>query len=131
MDYLLIKQSHQWLVALSLVLFWWRVVLRLKRHPWRHSAWFKLLPHGIDTGIVLMGGWLCYLLSVWPWQLDWLMIKLSALLVYILLGSASLKLSRSHQGMLGFAVAATLVYCYMIGVAMAKSGLSWWELYGY
>ncbi|MCE2572231.1 SirB2 family protein [Motilimonas eburnea] len=130
MDYLFIKQSHQLLVALSLMLFWWRVVLRLMQHPWCRVKWLKILPHCNDTGIVLIGAWLCYALSIWPWQLDWLMVKLTALLIYIALGSVSLKFSRTNQGVLGFAIAATGIYCYMIGVAMAKSGLSWWGLYG-
>ncbi len=130
MDYVLIKQSHQLLVALSLLLFWLRVVLRLTQHALGRAKWLKILPHCNDTALLLMGAWLCYALSVWPWQLDWLIIKLGALVVYILLGSASLKFSQGNWGVFGFAVTASGVYCYMIGVAMTKSGLSWWVYYG-
>ena len=131
MDYVITKSSHQALVALSLMLFWLRVACKLWRPVWLQVKWLKVLPHCNDTLLMAMGLWLCYLLSVWPWQLDWLLVKLLALLAYIGAGGYCLKYCRTRLACVSAALLASAIYAYMIGVALTKSAASWGIFYGF
>jgi len=87
----------------------------LKQRP------LKILPHIVDTfllvsGLVLMVTW-----AMWPSSNMWLFAKLMALILYILFGLLMLRMgSNTGKRWLGL-LGGLLSYLYIVGVAHSKS----------
>lgn len=117
----LLKIVHVGCAALSLSGF----VLR-GAWMWRGSPWFKaratrVLPHVIDTLLLAAGIALVVRARQYPFVHAWLTAKLTALILYIVLGSIALKYGKNpRQRSLAF-VAAILVFVYIIAVAITRS----------
>lgn len=116
---------HLACVATSLAGFvlrgWWM---------WRASPWLsrrptRVLPHLVDSVLLVSGIALTWRSAQLPWQQPWLAAKLAALLLYIVLGSVALKRGRSRRQRGMALVAALLVFAYMVGAALRRSPLSW------
>ena len=81
----------------------------------------RVLPHLIDT--LLLGSAIA-MLVIWqasPLQLDWLMAKIVALLVYIGLGMVALRFGRTKTAKTSAWVMALLTAVYMLSVAYSKN----------
>ncbi|NND65972.1 MAG: SirB2 family protein [Halioglobus sp.] len=95
----------------------------LTDNPRLASSPAKRLPHVIDTVLLGSAIGMLVLWQVWPWQMDWLLAKIIALLVYIGLGMVALRFggSRAQRGIAGALALATAAY--IITVAFTKSPL--------
>ena len=83
----------------------------------------KVLPHLVDT--LLLGSAIC-MLVIWqvsPLQVDWLMAKIIALLVYIGLGLVVMRFAKTRRGQAMAYVAALCTAAYIISVALTHSAL--------
>jgi uncharacterized membrane protein SirB2 len=96
-------------------------------HPWRlyapqrlHRRWVRTLPHVVDSALLLSGVTMLWLYRWWPQEQPWLMAKLTALLVYILLGALALRQGRPWQ-----VLAALAVFAYIASVALTRTPLTW------
>ncbi|MDZ7753081.1 MAG: SirB2 family protein [Gammaproteobacteria bacterium] len=118
MTYLLLKQLHVALVLLSLGGFvlrgWWM----LRESALLRRRLTRVLPHGVDTLLLASGVGLALWAHLNPLHQPWLMAKLVALLVYILLGTLALKRGRTRTIRIVALVAALGVYGYMLAVAI-------------
>ncbi|WP_206022607.1 SirB2 family protein [Billgrantia bachuensis] len=124
--YALIKHLHMTTAVLSIAFFivraWWSVreVTLLQRR------WVRILPHVNDTLLLVLGLTLMVMLSMWPHQHPWLAAKLLALFGYILLGTVAIKRGRTPQTRALAALAAVVVFGYMLGAAITKNALFFW-----
>ncbi|HEY9202089.1 MAG TPA: SirB2 family protein [Gammaproteobacteria bacterium] len=116
-----IKTIHLSAVLLSFAGFILRTGWMLMDSPMLTRRWVKVLPHIIDTVLLISALWLVYLMSLPLLQTDWLLAKIIALLVYIVLGTMALKRARTKLQRLIFALLAILVFLYIVSVAMSKS----------
>lgn len=116
-----IKYMHLSAVLLSFAGFILRAGWMLMDSPMLKRRWVRVLPHIIDTLLLLSALWLVYLMSLPLLQTDWLLAKIIALLVYIVLGTMALKRARTRLHRLIFAVLAILVFLYIVSVALSKS----------
>ncbi|MEE4282632.1 MAG: SirB2 family protein [Pseudomonadales bacterium] len=116
-----IKTIHLAAVLLSFCGFVLRAGWMFADSPMLGKRWVKVLPHIIDTVLLLSALVLVYLMSLPLLQTDWLMAKIVALLVYIVMGSMALKRARTKLQRLMFALLAILVFLYIVSVAMSKS----------
>lgn len=116
-----VKYIHLAAVLLSFCGFVLRAGWMLADSPMLGKRWVKVLPHIIDTVLLLSALWLVYLMSLPLLQTDWLLAKIIALLVYIVLGTMALKRARTKAQRLIFSLLAILVFLYIISVAMSKS----------
>ena len=81
----------------------------------------RLLPHIVDTLLLLSGIALVILTAQYPLAQPWLTAKLLALLVYVLLGTIALKRGPT-KAIRSLALALTLVcFAYILGVALTRS----------
>lgn len=112
---------HLSAVLLSFAGFILRAGWMLMDSPMLKRRWVRVLPHIIDTLLLLSALWLVYLMSLPLLQTDWLLAKIIALLVYIVLGTMALKRARTRLHRLIFAVLAILVFLYIVSVALSKS----------
>ncbi|MBW6392690.1 SirB2 family protein [Billgrantia antri] len=121
--YALIKHLHMTTAVLSIAFFlvraWWSVreVTLLQRR------WVRVLPHVNDTLLLVLGLTLMTMLSMWPHQHPWLAAKLLALFGYILLGTVAIKRGRTPKTRGLAALAAIVVFAYMLGTAVTKDAL--------
>lgn len=79
--YLFIKTLHLSCVALSYALFVWRGALRLRGQTL--PRWLRVVPHLVDTVLLLSALILTTLIGQYPFVHGWLTAKVLALLCYI------------------------------------------------
>ena len=112
---------HVICVYLSLAGFVLRGVWMLKDSPLRYLRPVKILPHVVDTLLLLSALALALLSSQYPFAQGWLTAKLLALLAYIGLGLVAFRFGRSKgERTLAFG-AALLVFAYLLAVAYSRS----------
>ncbi len=121
MIYLVTKNLHITLVALSLFFFLIRAIYSVRESPQLERHWAKILPHLVDTLLLISGIMLMVLLKAWPHQTPWLSAKLIALFFYISIGSMAIKRARTPRGRALSTFLAILVFAYMASVAITKT----------
>lgn len=120
-----LKTLHVGLVLLSLAGFslrgWWM----LRDSPWlRHRA-TRVLPHMVDTLLLISGAGLAYVTDISPLEHSWLAVKLLALVGYILLGTVALKRGRTKTRRTVALAGALCLFAYMLAVAVGKNPMPW------
>jgi len=87
---------------------------------YQERYWFKKLPHKVDTLLLLSALMMVYLLGVNPFTTGWIAEKLLGLVSYILLGMIALRWGKTRQSTLIAAIAAVMVFVYIVYVAHYK-----------
>ncbi len=128
MSPLTIKYLHISFVALSYILFFLRGIWMLRASPLLQQRWVKIVPHIVDTALLLSAIILAIQLSISPFAAPWLMAKIIALLAYILLGTIAIKRGKTKNIRIVAWLAAQLVFFYIIGVAITHDPLPWQAL---
>ncbi len=119
-SYWWLKLLHVTFVSISLILFFIRAVMTLKRIPWQ-LLWpkLKIIPHINDTLLFISGFTLAYL-SHTSLIHGWLSFKLLLLLVYIFSGIYTLKMAKTHAKRLSGMTIAILTVAWMVKIALTK-----------
>lgn len=107
-------------VLLSLTGFVMRGVWMLRGSSLLRARWVRVTPHIVDTLLLASGIGLVFTLHLYPTQQPWLVAKLVALVVYIVLGAIALKRGRTRGVRAGAWVAALAVFFYILAVAFTK-----------
>lgn len=111
---------HVALAILSPTLFSLRVARALAgEDPAR--GWLRIAPHVVDTLLIVAGIGLALILRQYPFVNSWLTAKLTALLVYIVLGHVAVRRARAKSRKIAAWVAALAVLFYIYAVAYTKS----------
>lgn len=84
--YPIIKHLHLTFVALSVALLLLRFFWMVRQSPNFEKKWVKILPHVVDTGLLLSAIGLCFIISQYPFVNAWLTEKLLAVVAYIIMG---------------------------------------------
>ena len=116
-----LKTIHVSCVILSFSGFVLRGIWMLNDSPRLKARWSKVLPHLIDTALLISALLMLYVMNMSVLQNDWLIAKISALFIYILLGMVALKYARTKKvrGMAWFM--GLIVFIYIASVALTKS----------
>ncbi|GAC22311.1 SirB2 family protein [Paraglaciecola arctica] len=93
--YEIVKHIHLTAIALSVLLFLLRFVLNAMQSPMLQKKWLKILPHIVDTLLLVSAAILCVLLKQYPFVDAWVTEKLLALVMYIFMVTLALKLGRT------------------------------------
>lgn len=118
-----IKLIHIICALLSISGFVARGILMIRHSPLLSSRPVKVLPHIIDTVLLVSA---IMLASQWGWsslQMPWLLAKIVALLVYIAFGMLALKPGRSQSVRTTAWLAAIVTFVYIVSVAITKNPL--------
>ena len=121
-DHAVLKTIHVSCAALSLTGFVVRGGLMLQGSPLLRQPLVRILPHLVDTLLLISGFWLAYNIAQYPGTSAWLTAKLVALVAYILLGSVALRGRNQKHRSLAFA-GSLLAAAYLVSVAVARSPL--------
>ncbi|PKH01294.1 regulator SirB [Psychromonas sp. MB-3u-54] len=128
MDYLLVKHLHVGMAYLSISLFILRSSLSITASPLLQHKLVKILPHLIDTFLLLFAVLLMITIKQYPFFDTWLTAKLIALLAYIAVGSIAIKRGKTAVIRLWASIIAVLIFTYIIGAAKTHHALSWLAL---
>ncbi len=121
MLYQTLKDLHLSFVGLTLGGMLLRGGWMLRDSPLLRHRLTRILPHVIDTMLLLSGAALAVLTAQYPLVQPWLTAKLAALLVYVFLGTIALKRGRSKRAR-GLALVLALVcFGYIVSVAVARN----------
>lgn len=119
--YLTVKNIHILCVSLTLLLFVVRGIWMLQNHPRLQQRWVKIVPHLIDSVLLLSGITLVVTIHQYPFVNHWLTAKLLALLLYIILGHIALKRGKTTTIRFTAWVSALGVFAYIITVALQRT----------
>lgn len=122
--YFLLKHLHITAAYASLAFFILRAVWSVKSARILQARWVKVIPHILDTALLALGVSLAVILNFWPLP-PWLSAKITALVIYIVLGTVAIKRGKTPAIRAAAALAAICVFGYMLGVALHHSPLSW------
>ena len=118
---------HVSLVVLSLSLFIWRGISMWQGRMLQSPLWKRRIPDAIDSSLLLSGMALAYTLGFAPWSDNWLLIKLVALVVYILLGYLALRENTLPIVRQACFILALCTAAYIITVAYNKASIPWYS----
>ncbi len=117
----IIKTIHVVCALLSISGFVGRGLLMIKGSPILTARWVKVSPHIIDTVLLVSA---IMLASQWGWsalQMPWLLAKITALFIYIGLGSLALRPGRPQSIRVLAWLAAIATFAYIVSVAVTKN----------
>lgn len=119
MDYQLLKHIHVSAVVLSGAFFLLRYFWMLLSPRLLEQRWVRILPHCIDTVLLLSAIGLAVTLQQYPVSHAWLSAKVLALLAYIVLGSVALKRGKTRRTRALAGIAALLSFAYIVATAFS------------
>lgn len=117
---MLLLKLHVLFVLLSGFGFFMRGLGHIKGQLWVQRKWVRILPHVVDTGLLVTAIALLVTLEISPLT-DWVLAKIIALIAYIVLGVFAFKIAKTPSRKALFWGLALLVFAYMYGVAITKS----------
>ncbi len=118
--YAILKLAHVSCVVISGSLFIYRYA-RLRMRPEQPLAKaLKVLPHVNDTVLLSCAIGMLILIGVNPFTTPWLLAKIVALLVYIVLGAICMRSPPGSRRQMISSVAAISVFAYILLVALSK-----------
>jgi len=129
MDYLLVKNMHMGMAYLSISLFIFRSILSVTESALLQTKLMKILPHVIDTFLLLFAGHLMMTIGQYPFVDTWLTVKLLALLAYIGVGTVAIKRGKTATIRLWASVIAVAIFGYIFGVAKTHNVISWLAMF--
>jgi uncharacterized membrane protein SirB2 len=121
MSIALLKMIHIGSVIVSYLLFFLRGVWLIKDSENLRQRWVKILPHVIDTVLLISAIALAMAIQQNPVSDSWLTAKVVGLLLYICLGMIAMRFGKTRQTKIIAWVAAQFVFLYIVLVALTKS----------
>lgn len=125
MLYLALKHVHVSCVVLSGLGFLLRGVWMLRDSPQLQQRWVRIFPHVVDTTLLASALGMMFLSAQYPFVLDWLTAKVTALLAYIVCGALALRRGRTRRIRLVFFLLALTAFGYIVTVALTRNPLGW------
>jgi uncharacterized membrane protein SirB2 len=119
--YLQLRNLHIACAVASIVLFVLRHILMLRGIDWRKSIALRVMPHAVDSVLLVSAILLTIIIGQYPIVDSWLTVKVVALVVYVLLGMQALKRERSQSARRLAFVAAVAVFAFIVTVARTHS----------
>lgn len=123
--YEILRVVHVSTVILTILGFMLRGYWMMTRSDLLRRKVVKIVPHVVDTLLLLSGIGLILTLRLPVLDENWLLAKLFALVAYIVLGTIALGRGKTMRARTAAFVASLAVFAYIVGVALSKSVASW------
>ena len=123
--YLALKHFHITCVVLSGAGFALRCAWALAGSPLARARLTRVLPHVVDSCLLLSAIALAWMAGQYPFVHGWLTAKIVGLLAYIGLGMVALKPGRAKAVRAGAFVAALATFSWIVSVALSKNPAGW------
>jgi len=116
-----VKSLHVGCALLSISLFFIRGLWMISDSPWRRKPAVKILPHIVDTTLLVSAIVLVVQTGQYPLEQSWLLAKITALLVYIGLGLVALRFGPTKPIRIAAWLCAILTFMYIYNVAITRN----------
>lgn len=121
MIYTALKATHMSCALVSFTLFFTRGMWVFS-HPERlKSAWVRIVPHVIDSLLLLSAIGLVTVTHQYPGELVWLNVKIVCLILYIGLGVAAFRFLKDRRWKFITWVLALVTFAYIVLVAVKRT----------
>jgi uncharacterized membrane protein SirB2 len=107
---------HALFALLSGVSFFVRGIGHLRAQSWVKQKLVRILPHIIDTGLLVTAILLLVSLELSPLT-DWVLAKIVALILYVFFGVMAFRIAKTPQKKAFYWIVALGVFMYMMAVA--------------
>lgn len=121
MSYTLLKLIHVSSVILSYLLFLTRGIWMIRASAQLQQRWVKIMPHVIDTVLLVSAIMLAILIQQNPLVNFWLTAKIVGLIVYIGLGMVALRFGKTRAVKISAWIMAQITFIYIVLVALTKN----------
>ena len=128
--YIALKLVHVTAAILTISGFALRGFWMLTGSPNLDRRAVKIAPHIVDSVFLLSGIGLIWVLHLPVLSQPWLVAKLLALVLYIVLGTVALRRGKTKKTRTIALMLAILAFAYIAGTAMSKSVGSWLSFLG-
>ena len=123
MSYFLLKHIHVSCAVISFALFFLRGIWSFNGSPIMRQRWVKIVPHAVDTLLLVSALALAFTIQQYPFVDAWLTAKFFGLVLYILLGTLALKYGKTKAVRVSAWLAALAVFAYIVLVAKQHNPL--------
>ena len=123
MSFLTLKAIHVSCAVISFALFFLRGIWSFNGSPIMRQRWVKVVPHAVDTLLLVSALALAFTIQQYPFVDAWLTAKFFGLVLYIVLGSVALKYGKSKTIRMVAWFAALAVFVYIVLVATRHNPL--------
>ena len=118
-----IKDIHVAFAVLTFCSFSIRVYWMYTGSPLLRNRVVKILPHVIDTILLVSGLYMAVMYYGAFYKRRWLLLKLLGVVIYIILGAVALKAGRTRAIRMYAAAGAWLVFIYIVYIAWKNAVL--------
>ncbi len=118
-----LKYLHIACAVLSVSGYFLRGLWMMQDSPRLQTRWVRVVPHIIDSLLLVSAIALTIRLQQYPFVHDWLTAKVLALVAYIVLGAIGLKYGRTRKIRVIAWAAALLTFAYLVAVALTRQPL--------
>lgn len=125
MSFSLLKHFHILFVAGSYTLFFLRGIWGMNSSAIMQQRWVKIVPHVVDTLLLISALALAYTIRQYPFEESWLTAKVAGLALYVALGFVALRAGMSKSARIFAWLAAQGVFAYIVLVAITQSPAPW------
>ena len=116
--YNLLKALHVATVVLSGTLFFVRGVWVLTGSARSNQRWTRIVPHVVDSVLLLSAIALMVIIRQYPFVHAWLTIKVIAVLIYIGLGMIAIRHGKRNHTRIVAWILALLIFAYIVVAAL-------------
>ena len=113
----IVKTMHVACAIATLISFSFRGILMMAGSSLLRAKPIKIIPHIIDTILLVSAILLAMEIYQYPFVHDWLTAKLIALVAYIITGTIALKRGKSKSTRIGFFFLSLMIFFYIVAVA--------------
>jgi len=121
--FITLKTLHVTCAILSIAGYVIRGIWMIRESPWLHKTWVRVLPHIIDTTLLVSAILLAWQIRQYPFGHGWLTAKVLALVAYIVIGAIGLKYGRTKQIRVTAWLGAIIIFGYIVLVALTRQVL--------
>lgn len=121
MPYEAIKHLHMTFAGLSIIGFVLRGVWMMRDSPMLGRRLVRILPHIIDTLLLVTAIALAVMIAQYPFFAAWITAKVVGLIAYVVLGMFALKYGRTKPVRIVAFFAAIVVFAWIVSVAIMKN----------
>jgi uncharacterized membrane protein SirB2 len=121
LSFAVLKGVHVTAVVTTSLLFVLRGIWRFFSPGRLDAPWVRVVPHVVDTILLLSAIALALLIGNYPVTHEWLTAKVIGLVLYIVLGSIALSRRRTTAVSATAFAGALIVFGYIVSVALTKS----------
>lgn len=123
MNLIFFKYLHIVSVAASFALFFVRGLWIMRSYPDSQETWVRVLPHVVDTVLLLSAVAMLAMSPLKGWPGDWLTAKLALIVVYVMLGLYLFRRARALAAKILLWLLALLVFLFITTIAVLRSPL--------